>query len=93
MKSDCNVEACKAKISLTLNQDLVNQVTEITGDLSGVVESLLAEFVAQERTRRSAKAQAVASSTKAEAAASKIAVWNEFNQKFGSFADGYSPLR
>ena len=55
----------------------------MTDNLSGVVESLLAEYVGRERRERLNKANAVEAT---------IAVWNEFNSKSGSIADEYSSL-
>jgi DNA-binding phage protein len=52
-------------------------------NLSGVVESLLSDFVAQEQKRRM---------TKAKTLEATIAVWNDFNVKMGSFSDEYSSL-
>jgi DNA-binding phage protein len=52
-------------------------------NLSGVVESLLSDFVAQEQKRRMAKAKTLEAT---------IAVWNDFNVKMGSFSDEYSSL-
>ncbi len=47
MKADYDVEARKRPVNLTLNEDLVSQAKKLTANLSGVVESLLAEFVAR----------------------------------------------
>jgi antitoxin CcdA len=77
------VEARKRPVKLTLNEDLVQKAKGMTDNLSGVVESLLADFVAQEHMHRLAKARALEST---------IAVWNDFNTKVGSFADEYSSL-
>jgi hypothetical protein len=51
--------------------------------LSGVVESLLTDFVRRERAKRAAHAKALQAT---------IATWNEFHEKFGSFADEHSTL-
>jgi antitoxin CcdA len=83
MKSGYNLEARKRPVNLTLNEDLVKQAKGMTDNLSGVVESLLSDFVAQEQRHRLAKTKAL------EAA---IATWNDFNVKVGSFSDEYSPL-
>ncbi len=45
MKATCNVEARKRPVTLTLNEDLMVQVRGLTDNLSGVVESLLADYV------------------------------------------------
>ena len=83
MKASYNVEARKRPVSLTLNEDLVVQVRGLTDNLSGVVESLLADYVEHERQQRIAKAQTLEAT---------IAIWNDFNAKQGSFADEYSSL-
>lgn len=76
-------EARKRPVNLTLNEDLVNQARKFTGNLSGVVERLLAEYVEGERQQRVAKANT------AEASA---AMWNDFGERRGSFADEHSTL-
>ncbi len=68
---------------MTLNEDLVLQARALTDNLSGVVESLLAQFVERERQQKLAK-------TRSREAT--IATWNGFNAKTGSFADEYSTL-
>jgi antitoxin CcdA len=83
MKHGYNLEGRKRPVNLTLNEDLVQQAKGLTDNLSGVVESLLSDFVAQERRHRLAKSKALEAT---------IAVWNEFNADIGSFADEYSSL-
>jgi len=83
MKTAYNLEARKRPVNLTLNEDLVAQARDITDNLSGVVESLLADYVEQERQRRIAKAKTLEAT---------LATWNEFNAKLGSFADDHSTL-
>lgn len=83
MKTDFDATARKRAVNLTLNEDLVSQAKSLTDNLSGVVESLLTDFVSRERRVRLQKSQAV------EAA---IASWNRFNSKSGSIADEYSSL-
>jgi len=83
MKSSYDPEARKRPVNLTLNEDLVGQAKRMTDNLSAVVESLLADFVAREQQDRLAKSKAV------EAA---VAVWNKFNDEKGSIADEYSSL-
>jgi antitoxin CcdA len=68
---------------LTLNEDLLEHVREVTPNLSGVVESLLAEYLAKERQRRAAQAKIVEST---------VALWNKFADENGSFADDHSTL-
>lgn len=83
MKPAYNIAARKRAVNLTLNEDLVVQARRITDNLSGVVESLLADFLAQERQRRAADAQVIQAT---------VAVWNRFAAKAGSFADEHSTL-
>ncbi|MGA2188507.1 MAG: type II toxin-antitoxin system CcdA family antitoxin [Steroidobacteraceae bacterium] len=83
MKTDFDATARKRAVNLTLNEHLVSQAKSFTDNLSGVVESLLTDFVSRERRVRLQKSKAV------EAA---IASWNRFNSKSGSIADEYSSL-
>lgn len=83
MKARYDLAARKRPVNLTLSEDLVLQARAITDNLSGVVESLLAEFVAHDRQQRLANAR------KLEAT---VATWNNFNDKSGSFADEHSTL-
>lgn len=55
----------------------------MTNNLSEVVESLLADFVAKERARRDAHAKALKEA---------VLTWNAFGEKHGSFADEHSTL-
>ena len=59
MKTGYNLAARKRPVNLTLNEDLVLQARGITDNLSGVVESLLADFVEHERQQRRDKAKAL----------------------------------
>jgi antitoxin CcdA len=83
MKSDYDVEARKRPVNLTLNEDLVNQAKGLTDNLSQVVESLLACYLAKVREEKLARSKAVESTVK---------LWNDFNAKSGSIADEYSSL-
>lgn len=83
MKVAYNTEARKRPVNLTLNEDLVLQARGLTRNLSGVVESLLAGYIEQERQQRIANAETLKST---------IATWNDFSAKHGSFADEYSTL-
>ena len=68
---------------MTLNEDLVRRAREYTTNLSEQVEKLLAEFVIAERQRlreREARLDAA------------IAASNEFDEKYGSFADEHDDL-
>lgn len=83
MKPAFNLAARKRPVNLTLNEDLVVQVRGLTDNLSGVVESLLADYVEHERQQRLAKASALQAT---------VSTWNDFNARHGSFADEYSSL-
>ncbi len=83
MKVRYNPEARKRPVNLILNEDLVLQAREMTNNLSGVVESLLADFVEDERRQRVIKAKTIEAT---------VAEWNAFNSNVGSFADEYSTL-
>jgi antitoxin CcdA len=83
MKSDYDLEARKRPVNLTLNEDLVDHVKTMTDNLSGVVESLLCDYVAKERRERLVRSKAIDAT---------IAIWNEFNTSSGSIADEYSSL-
>jgi antitoxin CcdA len=75
--------AKKRPVNLTLNEDLVAEARAVTDNLSAVVESLLADYLVQERQRRAAEADAVRET---------VAVWNRFAERVGSFADEHSTL-
>ncbi len=75
--------ARKRPVNLTLNEDLVSQVREVTDNLSSVVESLLAEFLVTKKQERAAKLQMVEAT---------IAMWNQFADDGESFADDHSTL-
>ena len=83
MKADYNNTARKRPVNLTLNEDLLTQARELTGNLSNVVETLLANYVRDERRQRIGRNKALQAA---------IATWNDFNTKSGSFADDYSTL-
>lgn len=83
MKTRHKSTARKRPVNLTLNEDLVEEAKGMTDNLSGVVESLLSDFVEQERKHRLTKARTIEST---------IAAWNDFNAEVGSFADEYSSL-
>jgi len=78
-----NLAARKRPVNLTLNEDLVAQAREVTDNLSAVVESLLADYVAQEKQLRAAQADMVRET---------VATWNRFAEETGSFADEHSTL-
>ena len=73
----------KPLLDLTLSEELVAEAKGLTRNLSGVVESLLADFVTKERGRRRGVV---------EEARATVALWNEFGERNGSFADEHSTL-
>ena len=83
MKRSPAKTARKRPVNLTLSEDLVAEVKDVTGNLSGVVESLLGDFVSKERERRSGVV---------EDARATVALWNDFAERNGSFADEHSTL-
>lgn len=83
MKPSYNVNARKRAVNLTLNEDLLARVREVTENLSSVVESLLVEYLAKERQRRAAQVELVKAT---------VALWNQFDDEHGSFADDHSTL-
>lgn len=78
MKGNVETAARKRPVNLTLSEDLVSQAKSLTDNLSGVVESLLSDFVSRERRDRLQRSKAV------EAA---VASWTKFNSRSGSIAD------
>lgn len=70
--------APKRAVNMTLNEDLVRMARELTPNLSEQVEKLLAAYVVSERERQLARDHGL------DAA---IDAFNEFDKKYGSFAD------
>ena len=68
---------------MTLNEDLVVAVRGLTNNLSGVVESLLVDYVEHTNQQRIAQAKTLEDTN---------SMWNTFSAKCGSFADEYSSL-
>ena len=83
MKSSATRAVRKRPVNLTLSEDLVEEAKGITDNLSGVVESLLADYVSKERERRSGVV---------EEARATADLWNDFAERDGSFADDHSTL-
>jgi len=83
MTADSGTAIRKRPVNLTLSEDLVSQARSLTDNLSGLVESLLSQFVSRERAERLRRSRAVEATT---------AMWNRFNAKVGSIADEYSSL-
>ena len=83
MKATQNNQTRKRAVNLMLNEKLVSQAKEMTNNLSGVVEQLLADYVQKQHKTRQEKlhnADVVAHA------------WNHFNEQCGSFADEHSTL-
>jgi antitoxin CcdA len=70
-------------VNLTLNEDLVHRAEGIADNLSGVVESLLADYAEREDRARNENSQAIRSA---------VARWNKFAAEHGSFSDEHSTL-
>jgi antitoxin CcdA len=83
VKRSAEKAARKRPVNLTLSEELVAEAKSITRNLSGVVESLLADFVSKERERRMGVV---------EEARATVALWNEFGERNRSFADDHSTL-
>lgn len=75
--------ARKRAVNLTLNEELVSQAKMMTGNLSGVVEQLLTDYVAQQHRARQDKFRNAAVVAQG---------WNDFNERSGTFADEHSTL-
>ena len=76
-----DTNAPKARINMTLNEDLVRAVREHTDNLSDYVEKLLASALVEEHRRK----------VEDERHWKEVcASWNEFHEKHGSFADDYN---
>ncbi|MEQ9451248.1 MAG: type II toxin-antitoxin system CcdA family antitoxin [Pseudomonadales bacterium] len=75
--------ATKRPVNLTLSEDLVKEVKTMTNNVSGVVESLLIEFVAEEKAKRAAADDMLKRA---------MSTWNSFADEHGSFADEHSTL-
>jgi antitoxin CcdA len=94
MNTAINSEGRKRPANLTLSEVLVVQVRGLTNNLSGVVESLLADYVEHERKQR------LAESTTVDAT---ISMWNDIkfnrtpcrpiNQSKGAAQDVAQPPR
>lgn len=73
----------KRPVNLTLNEALVEQARAYTSNLSATMETLLADFVAQQQQAARSQQQ------RADACA---ADWNALHDRLGSFADEHSTL-
>ena len=73
----------KRAVNLTLNEALVTQAKTFTGNLSSTVETLLIDYVAQQKQARLSRQQA---------ADACVEYWNDVLVADGSFADEHSTL-
>jgi len=76
-----DTDAPKARINMTLNEDLVRVAREYTDNLSDYVERLLAKSIAAERERKIDDEQHWKSVCQS---------WNEFYDRHGAFADEFN---
>ena len=82
-KLSYDTSAHQRPVNLTLNVDLVQRARLLTGNLSNLVETLLAQFVSEATEEQRRRKHAVRES---------VAVWNQFSDEHGSIADDYSTL-
>lgn len=73
----------KRPFNLLLNEKVVREAREHTGNLSATVEALLIEFVTRQEDVRLLKQQL---------GAAVAGAWNQFNEVQGSFADEWNTL-
>ena len=73
----------KRAFNLLLNEKIVREAREHTGNLSATVEALLIEFVTRQEDVKLSKQQLGAAVAEA---------WNQFNEVQGSFADEWNTL-
>ncbi len=78
-----NARAAKRAVNLSLNEDLVLKVRDLTGNLSERVEALLSEYLEAEYAKRVEADRSLAVA---------VAAWNGFGERLGSFADEHSTL-
>ncbi|HYD65907.1 type II toxin-antitoxin system CcdA family antitoxin [Azospirillum sp.] len=76
-----DAHAPKRPVNLSLNEDLVRRARQFTGNLSEQVEKLLADYIAAEQKRHDERERRIDET---------IAALNEFDAKYGSFADEYN---
>ena len=73
----------KRAFNLLLNEKIVLEAREHTGNLSATVETLLIEFVNRQEDAKASRKQLAAAVAEA---------WNQFNEAHGSFADEWTTL-
>ncbi len=83
MKQTSRQPSHKRPVNLLLSEEIVQHARRYTDNLSGTVESLLAEYVVKQN-------EAVLSRQKLGDTVAEA--WNRFNEVHGSFADDHSTL-
>ena len=83
MKTIYDPSGPKRPVNLSLNEALVAQARQMTGNLSAEVESMLADFVQRQAQLRETEARRLKRTA---------ATWNAFADGHGSFADEFSTL-
>ena len=83
MSAAYDVRAAKRPVNISLNEDLVRKLREVTGNLSERVETLLVAFLEAENAKRADADTALRNA---------VAAWNDFGDHVGSFADEHSTL-
>lgn len=83
MRTVSNRSSDKRPFNLLLNETTVTQARNYTDNLSATVETLLGDYIAQQRAAHMARQQ------QGDAVAD---AWNRFHEAHGSFADEYSTL-
>ena len=73
----------KKPVNMTLSENLVRDVRQLTSNLSETVETLLCSFVEQERQRLGDKERRIDASIRA---------LNEHDKKYGVWGEEYSEL-
>jgi antitoxin CcdA len=76
-------DAPRRAVNLSLNEDLVAKARNLTGNLSGTVESLLAGFVEREQAQRRAEDKALDD---------VVMALNDFHDRHGFLSDEFPSL-
>lgn len=76
-------QARKRPVNLTLSESLVDEARSYTSNLSATMETLLANYVAE---------QTQAARSRQQQADACAADWNALNDRVGSFADEHATL-
>ena len=76
-------KAPRRAVNLSLNADLISRAKDLTTNLSGTVEDLLAGFVQSEQARKQADDEALEQ---------VISALNEFHERHGLLSDEFPSL-